>query len=261
MILFVAAAQAGLIDTLSPAERQVEICRQAAAPAEEAFAFDRAAGVWEACLAETKRQGHVEAVPMLEEKVALVKARAKAAPYRTDDPNRYALEVLAVAADQRAATTLGSDTADVFRAWMATEPGKQRLEPVRTITLVWAAPPAEAEVGRKAAEVFRRHVEDLGLKWADPGHPEVDVIVYAELDVRPFEKVAADDAPSLPRAEARFEVERVRFRTIDDEAGGFRATATAEDPEASVAADQAVRGACERAAARLLKQVLRAVFR
>lgn len=261
MILLVPGALAGLIDTLSPEERQVAICRQAAAPAEEAFDFAKAAGVWEACLGEAKRQGFTGAVPLLQDQVTLLTARAEAAPLRTTDPNRYALEVLAVAADLRAGQALGTDVADIFRAWMATEAGKQRLEPVRTVTLQWSEAPASEAQGARAAEVFRRHVEDLGLKWADPGHPDVDVIVYGALTVRPVEKVAADDAPSLPRAEARFEVERVRFRTIDQETSGFRAAATAEDPELPAAEDQALRGACERAAARLLKQVLQTVFR
>ena len=58
-----------------------------------------------------------------------------------------------------------------------------------------------------------------------------------------------------------FEVERVRFKSIDDETDGFRVSATAEDAEAPIAQELALRGACEKAAARLLKQVLRAVFR
>lgn len=260
MILLLSAAHAGLIDSLSAEERQVAICRQASSPAEEVFDYRRAAAVWETCLDEAKRLGHTRAVPLLEDQVQLLQARARAAPWRTSDPNRYALDVLAAAAEQRSTQYLGSDVADVFRAWMTTEPGKQRLEPVRTVTLQWSEPPASEEEGRRAAEIFRRHLEDLGLKWADAGHPEVDVIVYAALGVGPVEE-AGGTAPALPRAEARFEVERVRFRTIDAETDGFHATAVAEDPERARAEEQALRGACEKAAARLLKDVLRTVFR
>jgi hypothetical protein len=259
MMLLVPVAFAGLLDAMTDTERQVLICRQAAAPAEERFDYGAAGGIWDACLTEAKRAGNTDVVSSLEDQVALMKARAKAAPYRTSDVNRYALDVLAVVADQKSATYLGTDVSDIFRAWMATEAGKQRLESVRTVTLVWSEPPADAEQGRRAAEVFRRHVEDLGLKWADAGHPEVDVIVYGALTTRHVD--AAAEGPSLPRADAKFEVERVRFKHLDRETDGFRVDATAEDAEAATAEDLALRAACERAAGRLLKQVLQATFR
>ncbi len=261
MLLLVPAAFAGLLDTLTPEERQVAICQQAVAASAETHDYARAAGIWEACAAEAKRAGLTAAVAMLEDQVALTKARAAAASFRTSDPNRYALDVLAVAADQRSTYYPGDDVADVFRAWMTTEAGKGRLEPVRTITLQWAEPPASAELATHAAELFRRHVEDLGLKWADPGHPDVDVIVFGTLAVTPVEGGTSGPAGSLRRAEARFEAERVRFRTIDHATDGFRVIAVAEEPEAPEAEEQALRGACEKAAVRLLKQVLQAIFR
>ena len=127
MMLLVPVAFAGLLDTFTDEERQVAICQQAAAPAEALHDYARAAGVWEACAAEARRAGHSGAVTMLEDQLALTKARAKAASFRTSDPNRYALDVLAVAADQASTFYPGTDVADIFRAWMATEPGKQRL--------------------------------------------------------------------------------------------------------------------------------------
>lgn len=260
MILFVSAAFAGLLDTLSDEERQVAICQQAAAPAAAEHDYARAAGVWEACAAESRRAGHTSAVAMLEDQLALTKARAKAAAFRTTDPHRYALDVLSVAADQRSTYYPGTDVADVFRAWMTTEPGKSRLAPVRTITLVWTEPP-EGDLGTRALSIFRRHVEDLGLKWADAGHPDVDVIVFASLALGAVDPTTVGPAGSLKRAEARFEAERVRFRTIDHTTDGYRVTAAAEEPEPDAAEEEALRGACEKAAARLLKQVLQAVFR
>jgi hypothetical protein len=260
MLLWVSVASAGLIDTLSDEERQVAICQAAAAPATEAHDYAKAAVIWDACAAEAKRAGLTSAVPMLEDQVALTRARAKAAAWRTSDPNRYALDVLSVAADQRSSYYPGEDVPDIFRAWMTTEAGKGRLAPVRTVTLQWAEPPDSAELGVRAAELFRREVEDLGLKWADPGHPEVDVIVFATLDLIALDPVSTTAAGSLPRAEARFDAERVRFRTIDRSTGGFRVSASAEEAERAAAEDLALRASAERAAARLLKQVLQAVF-
>ncbi len=262
MILLALPAFAGLMDTLSPEERQVVICQQVAAPAEAVHDYARAAGVWEACLAESRRTGQSAVSAMLEDQLALIQARAKAAAWRTADPHRYALDVLAVAANQRSTYYPGTDLPDVFRAWMQTEAGKARLEPARTITLVWEglAPEQQAD-SRAVAEMFRRHVSDLGLKWADAGHPDVDVIVYATLSVAALDPVTSGPAGALSRAEARFEATRVRFRTLDDTTEGFRVAAVAEEAEPDVARDLAVRAACERAAARLLKQVLRAVLR
>ncbi|MES2639172.1 MAG: hypothetical protein V4850_06800 [Myxococcota bacterium] len=261
MILLVFPAMAGLLDTLSPEERQVVLCQQVATPAEAVHDYTRAAGVWGACLAESRRTGQEAVSAMLEDQLALMQARASAAAWRTTDPNRYAIAVLGVAADQRSTYYPGTDIPDVFRAWMQTEAGKARLAPARTITLIWegVAPEQEKE-SRAVAELFRRHVSDLGLKWADAGHPDVDVIVYATLSIAALDPVTTGPAGALTRAEARFEATRVRFRTLDETTDGFRVAAVAEEAEPALAREQATRAACERAAARLLKQVLRAVL-
>lgn len=259
MLLLVAPAFAGLIDSLTADERQVELCRAVAAPAEEAFDFKKASGIWDACLAEAKRTEATGAVALLQDRVSLSKARASAAEWRTTDPNKYAFEVLSVAADLRSLDLYGSDVATLFRAWMNTEAGKGRLEPVRTVTVVWQDTPPEA--GSHAAEIFRRYLQDLGLKWANPGAPEVDIIVYATLTTQALDPTVTGPAGSLRRAEAQIEADRVRFRTIDATTDGFRVKVTAEEPDADVAADTALDAVCQRAAARVLAQVLREVFR
>lgn len=261
MILLVLPAMAGLIDNLSPDERQVVLCKQVAAPAEAVHDYARAAGVWGACLAESRRSGQEPVAAMLADQLALMQVRAKSAAWRTTDPNRYAIAVLTVAADQRSTYYPGTDIPDVFRAWMQTEAGKARVEPARTITLLWEGlAPEEEPEARLVAELFRRHVSDLGLKWADPGHPDVDVIVYATLSIAALDPVSSGPAGALSRAEVRFEASRIRFRTLDRTTDGFRVAAIAEEAEPGFAREQATRAACERAAARLLKLVLRAVL-
>jgi hypothetical protein len=262
MILLVPTAFAGLLDGLSPAERQVAICQQAAEPFEAGHDYTKAAGVWEACVAECQRTGVTDAVGPLQDQLTLSRAMAAAAAWRTDDPNRYALAVLDVAADLKTSRFPGTGVRDVFRAWMQTEPGKARLDPVRTVTIQWQDLPADqAALAHHAADVLRRDVEDLGLKWAEPGKPEVDTILFASLDVGDAVAITTGAQGSLPRAQARLVVDRVRFRTLDDAGEGFTAGAAAEAADAETARDEALRAACQRAADRVLKQVLQIVFR
>lgn len=258
MILLLSAslAHAGLLDALSEEDRQVRVCQEAAADAEAVHDYARAAGVWDACLRECSRLGFEGALPMLRDQHALSAAMAEAAAWRTADPDRWAQAVLAVAAGQGSVEYPTDAVADVFRAWMTTEAGKARLEPVRTVTVQW-----EGDADVRVSQLVRRYVEDLGLRWADPGDPEVDVIVFARVAVRDLEPRTSSRMGSLARAEATVEVDRVRFRHLDRTEEGFQAVASTEHADAPVAREEALRSATERAAARVLKSVLKVVFR
>lgn len=255
MLLLVAPALAGLLDALSMEERQVRICQDAAAPVEAEHDYARAAGIWEACLGECRRLGYEGAAVMLEDQLALSRAMAKAAEWRASDPNRFALDVLSVAATQVSVEYPTDAVAETFRAWTKTEGGKGRLEPVRTVTVQW-----EGGGDPHASELVRRYVQDLGLKWADPGDPDVDVIVFATLTRADLEPRQSSRMGSLARAQADVRVDRVRFPRLDRTQDGFTATAAAESAEKPEAREEALRAACERAAAQVLKAVLRAVF-
>lgn len=256
MLLMTAApALAGLLDALSEEERHVRICQDAAAPAEAAFDYASAAGVWEACLGESRRLGYEAAATLLADQLALSTVMAEAAPYRTSDPSRFALDVLEVAARQASVQYPTDAVTRTFLAWTQTEAGRGRLEPMRTVTVEWAG-----AGDPHAHELVRRYVQDLGLKWAEPGDPDVDVIVYARLVTTDLEPRQSTRLGSLSRAQAVVSVERVRFRHLDRTLDGFAATAAAESPEKATAREEALRGACERAAAQVLKAVLRAVF-
>ncbi len=257
-----ASAHAGLLDSLTVGDRQVAICRQTSAPAEATHDYVGAAGVWEACVAEAKRTANTEALPALEDQLALIRARAAAAAWRTTDPNRYALSVLPVAANQRHTGWIGTDVAEIFRAWMQTEAGKGRLEQLRTVTVTWeGVAEGQAETARRATELLRRHAEDLGLKWAQPGQPEVDTIVFASLFVGDAQALTVTKAGALPRAQARIVVDRVRFRSLDATAAGFSGGAVAEAAEPETAREEALSAACDHVADRVLMEVLRMVFR
>jgi hypothetical protein len=259
LLAFPFAAHAGLIDSLTDEQRQLQICRDSAAEPEADHDYARAAGVWQACLDEMTRLGYQSGLPMLRDQVALSRAMAAAAEYRTSDPDRFAQDVLSVAARQSSATYPTDAVADVFRAWMETEAGRARLAPLRTITLDWGGSVPQAERAHPS-EVFRRHVEALGLKWAEPGSDDVDVIVFGRITVRDLDARTSSRMGSLARAEATLTATRVRFRRLDRTEAGFTAVGATEDGDAATTREEALDAACERAAAQVLKAVLRVVF-
>jgi hypothetical protein len=149
---------------------------------------------------------------------------------------------------------------------VATEAGKQRMSRVRTITVHWEGgmrverrkrDPAMAERVR-ASELIRRYLEDLGLRWAEPGSPEVDVILHARLARKDLAPRISSRMGNIPRAEASVSVSMVRMPKLDLTEEGFDAKVAAEDADATVARDDALRAACSDIAARTLKVVLRA---
>lgn len=247
-------AHAGLLDVMSAEERQVRICQDAATPAERNHEYARAAGIWEACLSEATRLGYEEALPALRDQAALAREMADAASLRTTDPDRWAQRILAVAAMQGSADYPTDVVAEVFRAWMQTEAGKTRAENVRTVSVQF-----EGAVEPRTAELVRRYVQDLGLRWADPGDPDVDTIVYARLAMTELEPRTSRQG-SLARVQTTLMVDSLRYRNLDRTEEGFDAVATSEHAEADKAREEALRGACQRTARRLLKAALRVLF-
>lgn len=262
--LLTPGAHAGLLRDMTEEERHVRFCQDAASSPEDDHAYARAVGVWQACLSEAQRLGYTEAVAMLEDQLALTRAMAAAAEWRASDPNRFALSVLSIAAAQRSVEYPTDVVAEVFRAWMGTEAGRGRLAAVRTITLDWSDPegarPTPPKDREHATAVFRRYAQDLGLKWAEPGSDDVDVIIFGSISQADLDPLSTTRAGSLPRAEARFHAQRVRFRAADLNNVGFLTTATAESGDRAISREEALDEACQRGAARVLKQVLRVVF-
>jgi hypothetical protein len=246
------AAHAGLIDALTDEQRQVQICADAASPHEREKEWSRAAGVWEACAGEAERLGYADAVRPLRDQAAVVRALADAEPLREADPNRWALAVLAVAADQESIEYPTDAVALVFREWARTEAGKARLAQIRTVTVHW-----DGKSDAHAAQVFRRYVEDQSLRWAEPGAPDVGVIVFARIRTRDLEPRSTSRMGSLARTEATFDASKLRLPQLDRSEDGFVAVAATESATAADAREEALQEACRRAAARVLKQVLR----
>lgn len=253
-LLFAPPASAGLLDAMSAEERQVRVCQDAAAPAEKSHEYARAAGIWEACVAECARLGYTDALPALQDQLAIAKEMADAAPLRTTDPDRWAQRILAVAATQGSVDYPTDAVSEVFRAWMGTEAGKTRAEQVRTVSLQ-----LEGDADGRTGELVRRYVQDLGMRWADPGDPDVDTIVYARLSVKDLEPRTSRQG-SLARVQTTLMVDSLRFRHLDLTEEGFDASATSEHAEADTAREEALRAACQRTARRLLKATLKVLF-
>ncbi len=247
-------AHAGLIDALTDEQRQVQVCADAARPFEEAREWARAAGVWDACAAECGRLGYADAVRPLKDQAAVLRALAEFDTFRNEDPNRWALPVLSVAAEQDSIDYPTDAMASVFREWARSEAGKSRLASVHTVTVHW-----EGKADERTSQVLRRYVEDVGLRWAEPGDPDVGIIVHARVRTRDLEPRTSVRMGSLARTEATVDVSRLRMPRIDRTEDGFVTSAATEAASASDAREEALHEACRRAASRLLKQVLRVV--
>jgi hypothetical protein len=265
-MLLASPVRAGLIDALDEDARALQLCIDRGAPAEASGDYAHALEVWRGCAEEARAQGWTGSQRRLEDQAEFARALVAAGPYRESDPGRFQLAVLERAAMQKARTWLTPTVNDVFRAWVATEAGKQRMSRVRTITVHWEGgmrverrkrDPAMAERVR-ASELIRRYLEDLGLRWAEPGSPEVDVILHARLARKDLAPRISSRMGNIPRAEASVSVSMVRMPKLDLTEEGFDAKVAAEDADATVARDDALRAACSDIAARTLKVVLRA---
>jgi hypothetical protein len=121
------------------------------------------------------------------------------------------------------------------------------------VTVYWAKNDDPA-FGRRADELMRRYVEDVGLSWADPGSDRVDVILHA--------KVAATtlSGAELKTVQVRIAVSNLRFRRLDKDGPGFATEARGESPQVAEAREAALRAAAELAAGATLQRVLTIIF-
>lgn len=250
MILLLPAALAGLLDSLSEADRHLETCKLAAEDAEGKADLGRVHGVWKACLGEAQRLGYAELESSLKAEIAVSAARVAAEPLRADQPHRWALSVLSEAARWSTADFPSDVVRRTFRAWMTTDEGRAYVDPVRTVSVVWEAP-----TGPKEEEVLRRYVEDAGLRWAAAGSPDTDSTVFARLEQR-IDGGAATAQGQLKVAQTELVISRVRVKAVDATLKGFTVSATAEAADAADAEDQALRQVADATAQRLLLRLL-----
>ncbi len=275
LFLAVSIAHAGLLDTLDDSGRALQLCVDRGAPAEARGAWTEAADAWTACAEEARVNGWSETRARLADQAALARAFAALEPLRAQDPAKYALGVLEVAARQETRTWLTPSVLDTFRGWVASEAGKSRMADVRTVTLYWEQsaraedgpkrgkvgdPRNEVEARAHALDVLRREVLDLGLRWADPGDAEVDVVVHARLVTRELPPRTSSRLGELPRREVGYRVSSLRFVRLDRTEDGFESRAVAEASSPESAAEEALGGAAADTAARILKHALRATL-
>lgn len=249
-LFFVGLASAGLLDSMTAADRHLETCKLAAAEAEEKVDLERVHGVWKACLGEAQRLGYAELEPSLKAEVAVTAARVEAEPLRSGQPHRWALAVLGEAARWSTADFPSDVVRHTFRAWMTTDEGRAYVDPVRTVSVVWEAPVSPAD-----EEVVRRFVEDAGLRWAAAGSADTDSTVYARLGQR-IQGGASSSQGQLQVARTELVVSRVRVRAEDATLKGFTVSASSEAAEAAEAQDRALRLVADAAAQRLLLRLL-----
>lgn len=251
-------ASAGLIDALEDSARHLELCRATAALDEDKAKYAEAAATWQTCKDEAAARGFTDLAAGLEAQVAVARAMARNAELRAADPNRWAQEVLAVAAAEAALDFPTDAIRTTFRAWMATVEGRSQASDVRTITVAWNGEP---EVDRaRVAEVLRRYIEGVGLSWRDPGSEDVDVILYASVEfAKPEATVARQGA--LQHRQVTVRADHVRFRRLDKDVRGFSAIARASDAESAVATEKALHQASDLASRALLQRILVVLFK
>ena len=275
LLLTVGLAQAGLLDTLDDSGRALQLCVDRGAPAEARGAYAEAADVWKACADEARVNGWSETQARLGDQAALARAFVALESFRESDPGKFALGILEVAARQETRIWLTPSVMSTFHAWMASEAGKSRMADARTVTLYWEQsarvaegpkrgkvgdPRNEVEARAHAADILRREVQDLGLRWAEPGDPEIDIIVHARLTTRELAARTSSRMGELPRREVSFRVSSLRFVRLDRTDDGFESRVVAEASTPEAATEEALVGAASDAAARLLKHALRATL-
>lgn len=275
LLLAAGVAQAGLLDALDDSGRALQLCVDRGAPAEARGAYAEAADVWKVCADEARVNGWSETQVRLADQAALARAFVALEPLRSSDPGKFALGVLEVAARQETRTWLTPTVMDTFHAWVASEAGKSRMADARTVTVYWEQsaraeegpkrgkvgdPRNEVEARTHALDVLRREVEDLGLRWADPGDAEVDLVVHARFTTRELPPRTSSRMGELPRREVGFRVSSLRFVRFDRTDDGFESRIAAEAATPEVATEEALAGAASDAAARILKHALRATL-
>ncbi len=275
LLLAVGTAQAGLLDALDDSGRALQLCVDRGAPAEARGAYAEAAEAWTTCAEEARVNGWSDTQVRLADQATLARAFVALEPFRERDPGKFSLGILEVAARQETRIWLTPSVMGTFHAWMATEAGKSRMADARTVTLHWEQaaraddgpkrgkvgdPRNEAEARAHATDILRRDVQDLGLRWAEPGDPEVDLIVHARLVSRELPPRTSSRMGELPRREVTFRVSSLRFVRMDRTDDGFESRAAAEAATPEVAMEEALAGASADTAARILKHALRATL-
>ncbi len=248
-MIWVALAIAGLLDQGTESSRHVAYCKTAADDAESAGGLARAAGVWKACVAEAERRQLTDVVPALKAQADLTAVAAEVHASREDDIQAWATTILGHAAMYPALELPTDIVPRTWRAWMESDRGRAYAADVRTVTVVWT------ESAPRANELFRSHLEDVGLGWAEPGSPDVDVVVTASARM---EAAAGESSKqgTLRASTARLTVQGVRFRRSERSVEGFAAAASAESPEQAEADDAALRAVCGAGSRAVLSRVL-----
>jgi len=253
-VIFGAIAWAGLLDQGTEASRHLEFCKTAAADAESAGQLDRAAGVWKACTSEAERRQLTEIVAVLRAQADLSMVAAEVEPTRAADVQAWATQILDRAAEYPTIDLPTDIVPRTWRAWMESDRGRAYANDVRVVTAYWSG--TESAAGQ---ELFRSYLENVGLNWADPGNPEVDLVVNVSATVSSTAGEASKQGV-MQVSTVKIKVDSVRFRRSERSAAGFSVSATAEAPELPVAQEEATRQACDAAARAVLGRVLVELF-
>ncbi len=253
-MILVAIASAGLLDQGTESSRHLEFCKTAAGDAEDAGQLERAAGVWKACASEAERRQLSDVVAVLKAQADLATVAAEAEATRITDVQAWAVQLLDRAAEYPTLDLPTDIVPRTWRAWMETDRGRAYANDVRVVTAYWSG--TETAQGQ---ELFRAYLENVGLNWADPGNPEVDLVVNVSATLS-NDAGEASKQGVMQLSTVKMKVDSVRFRRSERSGAGFSVSASAEAAELPVAQEEATRQACDAAARAVLGRVLVELF-
>jgi len=253
-VILGAIAWAGLLDQGTEASRHLEFCKSAAGDAEAAGQLERAAGVWKACAGEAERLQFTEILSPLRAQADLSTVAAEAESVRASDVQAWAIQILDRAAEYPTIDLPTDIVPRTWRAWMESDRGRAYANDVRVVTAFWSGTESAAQ-----RELLRSYFENIGLNWADPGNPEVDLVVNVSAAVSSTAGEASKQGV-MQVSTVKIKVDSVRFRRSERSAAGFSVGATAEAADLPVAQEEATRQACDAAARAVLGRVLEELF-
>lgn len=251
----------GLLDRLTPGQKQLLICQAAAEKA--GSNPERVVGVWKACLEEADRQGLDDVQSAIRGELALAGAAWEASSQPHLAHGEYEERILRVVAIQQGVEYPMDDLLRIYLAYLQSERGRSRMGEYRDLSFRWTnrASLTEAEYTR-INELVRRYAEEAGFRWRPFGSAEgASARVLVSGTVRREDRTPAVAGPVLPRVETVVALDEIRFPSKGVRVDGFLATASADAASAQEASDMAARDAARRAVFLLLVKVLEVAFK
>jgi hypothetical protein len=238
-------------------EMQFLFCQTSAADAGSDLV--KVVDVWTRCLAEQERRGNHDILPDIRGELAIAQANLAVSHVELSPAQRHEHVLVYLAAQQEARFTLET-LAKYYRAFLDTDQGRSRMEDFRDLSFRLQVP--DLNEGRALDGIFRRYLEDAGMRWAGYGTQagaEPDVVVRGRVKVEE-EVFLEEGVRKMQRVTTIIEVQDIEFRRRVVTVPGFSAKAVREAREAHEAREASIKEAARMCAAATLHRLIQKVF-